>query len=67
VGRRQHRDEMTLKVALKDTSADKAKLAEGINKKFQDTCRIKIDKIEFAEAGSISEKQQGITDERKWE
>ena len=67
VGRRQHRDEMTLRLELKDTSADKAKLAEGINKKFQDTCRIKIDKIEFAEAGSISEKQQGITDERKWE
>ncbi|MBA7685822.1 Phenylacetate-coenzyme A ligase [subsurface metagenome] len=67
VGRRQHRDEMTLKVELKDTSADKAKLTEGINKKFQDTCRIKIDKIEFVEQGSIPEDKQGIIDERKWE
>ncbi|MBN1177453.1 MAG: phenylacetate--CoA ligase family protein, partial [Dehalococcoidales bacterium] len=67
VGRRQHRDEMTLKLELKDKSADTAKLAEGINKKFQDTCRIKIDKIDFVEAGSIPEDKQGIADERKWE
>jgi len=67
VGRRQHRDEMTLIVELKDKDADKAKLTEGINKKFQDTCRIKLDKIEFVEAGSISEDKQGIVDERKWD
>jgi len=67
VGRRQHRDEMTLKVALKDSGADKAKLSIDINQKFQDICRIKIDKIEFVDAGAISEKQQGIKDERKWE
>jgi phenylacetate-CoA ligase len=67
VGRRQHRDEMVLKIELKDLSADKAKLSEGINKKFQDTCRIKIDKIEFVEPGGIPEDKQGIVDERKWE
>ncbi len=67
VGRRQHRDEMTLKVELKEASADKAKLTEGINKKFQDTCRIKIDKIEFVEPGGIPEEKQRIVDERKWE
>jgi len=67
VGRRQHRDEMTLKVELKDSMADKASLSVDINQKFQDICRIKIDKIEFVDTGTISEKQQGITDERKWE
>jgi phenylacetate-CoA ligase len=67
VGRRQHRDEMTLKIELKDKGADTAKLSEGINKKFQDTCRIKIDKIEFVGSGEIPEKEQGIADERKWE
>jgi phenylacetate-CoA ligase len=67
VGRRQHRDEMTLKLELKDSRADKAKLSIDINQKFQDICRIKIDKIEFVEPGIISEKQQGIVDERKWE
>ena len=67
VGRRQHRDEMILKIVLKDKSADTVNLSEGINKKFQDTCRIKIDRIEFVEAGSIPEDKQGIVDERKWE
>ena len=67
VGRQQHRDEMTLKLELIDAIVDKAKLADDLNQKFQDTCRIKIDKIECVEQGSISEKQQGIADERKWE
>jgi phenylacetate-CoA ligase len=67
VGRRQHRDEMTLKVELKDNSADKAKLSVDINNKFQDICRIKIDKIEFIDPDMISDKQPGIIDERKWE
>jgi phenylacetate-CoA ligase len=67
VGRQQHRDEMTLKLELKDSGADKARLSVDINQKFQDLCRIKIDKIEFVDSGTISEKQPGIVDERKWE
>jgi phenylacetate-CoA ligase len=67
VGRREHRDEMTLKVELKDSGIDTNKLGVDINKKFQDICRIKIDRIEFVKAGGIPEKEQGIKDERKWE
>ncbi len=67
VGRREHRDEMTLKVGLKDNSVDRNRLAVDINNKFQDICRIKIDKIEFIAPGSIADKEQGIKDERKWE
>ena len=67
VGRRQHRDEMTLKLELKDSGIDRDRLSVDINQKFQDICRIKIDSIEFVSSGTISEKQQGITDERKWE
>jgi phenylacetate-CoA ligase len=67
VGRREHRDEMTLKVELKDANVDKSRLALDINNKFQDICRIKIDKIEFVAPGTIADKQQGISDERQWE
>jgi phenylacetate-coenzyme A ligase PaaK-like adenylate-forming protein len=67
VGRREHRDEMTLKVELKESGADTARLSLDINNKFQDICRIKIDKIEFVNPGMIGEKQPGIIDERKWE
>jgi phenylacetate-CoA ligase len=67
VGRKEHRDEMTLRVELKDQSADKARLSLDINNKFQDICRIKIDSIDYVDAGTIGEKQPGIKDERKWE
>ncbi len=67
VGRREHRDEMTLKVELKDTCIDKEKLSLEINNKFQDICRIKIDRIEFVAPGTLSDKEKGIKDERKWE
>jgi phenylacetate-CoA ligase len=67
VGRRGNRDELALKGELKNKGADTAKLAVDINNKFQDICRIKIDKIDFVAAGTISEKEQGLKDERKWE
>jgi phenylacetate-CoA ligase len=67
VGRREHRDELILKAELKDGGADKAKLSLDINNKFQDICRIKIDKIEFVDSGTISDKEMGLKDERKWE
>jgi phenylacetate-CoA ligase len=67
VGRREHRDEMSLKVELKESGIDKEKLSVDINNKFQDICRIKIDRIEFVAPGTISDKKQGIVDERKWE
>jgi phenylacetate-CoA ligase len=67
VGRRQHRDEMVLKVELKDRSADQNKLSLDINTKFQDLCRIKIDSFEFVAPGIIADKAPGLVDERKWE
>ena len=67
IGRREHRDEITLKLELQDTGIDTAKLADNLNRKFQDACRIKIDNIEFTDQGSIPEDKQGVADERKWE
>lgn len=67
VGRSQHRDEMTLRVVLKDMEADQARLSVDIMQRFQDTCRIKIDKIEFGAPDDIPEKEPGIKDVRKWE
>jgi hypothetical protein len=58
---------MTLKVELKNEATDKSKLAEALNKKFQDVCRMKIDDIEFVAKGSIPEEYQKIVDERTWE
>ena len=67
VARRDHRDEVTLKVELADDKIDKKKLSGELNQKFQDVCRIKLDKIEFLQKGTIPEEHQTIVDERKWE
>ena len=67
VSRREQRDEMTLRLELKDASADKAKLADDLNRRFQDICRLKLDSIEFVPRGTIPEGQQKIVDQRKWE
>ena len=67
VGRQQHRDEITLRMELKDTNTDKTKLNDVLNRRFQDTCRIKIDKIDFVAPGSIPDERQCIVDERSWE
>ncbi len=67
VGRREHRDELVLKAELKDSGADKAKLSLDINNKFQDICRIKIDRIDLLRPEPFPTKKQGLKDERKWE
>ena len=67
VRRSGQRDEMTLKIELKDEAVDREKLADDLNKRFQNLCRVKIDKIEFVEKGAIPEEHQKIVDERAWE
>jgi phenylacetate-CoA ligase len=67
VGRQENRDEMTLKLELREEAVDKAKLADDLNQKFQDTCRVKLDKIEFVTGGTIAENQPKIVDSRKWD
>ena len=57
---------MTLKLELKE-AAGEPQLADDLNRKFQDACRIKIDKIELVEKGTIPEERQGIVDERTWD
>ncbi len=67
VSRQAERDELTLKIMLKSEAIDKKKLADSLNKGFQDTCRMRIDKIEFVGQEAITEEHQTIIDERTWE
>ena len=67
VRRREQRDEMDLKVELKDKSIDRKKLADDLNERFQNLCRVKIDRIEFVPKGNIPEEHQKIVDERSWD
>ena len=69
VTRHEQRDEIALKVELKHEAPeeDKKKLASDLNKRFQDVCRIKLDRVDFTGKGTITEEQPKIVDERKWE
>ncbi len=68
VTRREVRDEMTLKVELRqDIPVDaRSSLAEEINTKFQGTCRLKLDDIDFLAPGTLPAQYQKMVDERKW-
>ncbi|MDD5082140.1 MAG: AMP-binding protein [Dehalococcoidales bacterium] len=66
VKRQQQRDEMGLRVELKDEAADREQLAAELGEKFQNLCRLKLDRIDFVARGVIPEKHQTIVDERTW-
>jgi phenylacetate-CoA ligase len=67
VGRRENRDEILLKLELKDDTIDRIRLADDLIKKFQDVCRVKPDNFEFVAAGAIAEGEPKIVDSRKWD
>jgi len=67
VRRAGQRDEMTLNIELKDETIDKGKLADDLNDRFQNLCRVKIDKIQFIEKGTIPEDGKTMVDERTWD
>jgi phenylacetate-CoA ligase len=66
VGRQEQRDKMTFRIELKDEAVDKSQLGEDLNKRFQDVCRLKADKIEFVASGTIPKEHKTILDERTW-
>jgi phenylacetate-CoA ligase len=67
VTRQDDRDELSLQTEIKDESIDRTRLAAEINQKFQDVCRLKMDRIEFLAAGGIPEPHKVIEDLRTWD
>lgn len=66
VDRKEQRDEMTFRIELIDENIDKENLAEEINEKFQGTCLVRADEIEFVASGTIAEDSKSIVDKRTW-
>jgi phenylacetate-CoA ligase len=67
VKRVENKDILTLKVELKEPSNDRQTITDEINNRFQNICRVKIDSFEFIPSGTLPEKYQRISDERKWD
>jgi phenylacetate-CoA ligase len=68
VRRQEFRDELILRVELKPGAidVDRQKLADELRKNFQDVCRVKVDRIEYIEAGTLPQNYQKIVDDRVW-
>jgi phenylacetate-CoA ligase len=58
---------MVFRIELRDEDIDREKLAAELNKKFQNLCLVKADKIEFVARGTIPEERKTIVDRRTWE
>ncbi len=69
VSRHQQRDEMNLKLELKHKLGSEAKqeLSAELSQQLQNVCRIRPDRIDFVSAGTITEEQPKIVDQRTWE
>lgn len=66
VTRPENRDELALRVALADESADRQKLTETLSAAIQSTCRVKLDRVEFVPAQEIGDAGP-ILDQRTWD
>lgn len=67
VGRKKCRDTLVFRLEVKSAVSDGSGLLSGIAGKFQDVCRIKIDRIEFVDSGTIADDALCIRDERTWD
>jgi phenylacetate-CoA ligase len=67
IARPQQRDELTLLIELKTADWDKVTLSESIAKKFQSTCQLRPDRIEFMAEGTIPDGAKIVSDVRKWD
>ncbi len=67
VTRPENRDELTLRVALADESADRDALTKGLSAAVQSTCRVKVDGVAFIPVDALAEDAKLILDERSWE
>ena len=61
------RDELLIRIELKDDSADKSVLISEISKRFQSQCLIRPDRIEIVPPGTIPEGIKTVSDIRKWQ
>ncbi len=66
IERRAERDELLLKVELKDESLNRDAIRRKIEEVFPSVMRVRIDRVEFLPKGSLPEGKT-VVDERRWE
>ena len=66
VTRKEHKDEMTFRIELKEEVLDAGKLKEEIEKSIRDVMKVRGD-VQFVPKGTIPEGTKKIEDQRTWE
>jgi len=66
VTRREHKDEMTFRIELKEEASQPEKLKEDIEKSIRDVMKVRGE-VQFVPRGSIPEGAKKIEDQRTWE
>lgn len=67
VSRVGYKDQMTFNLELADETIDQDKFFKELQASFQDTCRVRIDKLNVVPPGTIPEERKIIVDERSWQ
>jgi phenylacetate-CoA ligase len=66
VARIENRDELTLRV-VPAAGADREALEESLSNAIQSTCRVKVDRFKFIQAGELDQDAGLILDQRRWQ
>lgn len=66
VTRPGQRDELALKIELKDVGIEREVLRERVAARFQQLCLLRPDEIEFVPEGALPQEAKTITDLRQW-
>jgi phenylacetate-CoA ligase len=66
ITRKEHKDEMTLRIELKEEISQPEKLKEEIERSIRDVMKVRGE-IQFVPKGSIPEEARKIEDHRTWE
>jgi phenylacetate-CoA ligase len=66
VDRLDFKDYLTVRVEPPEEGSDREKIEREFENVFKEICTIKIDKLEFIEKGTLTEKESLIVDRRSW-
>lgn len=66
VERVEHHDRFTVRVALADLGQGTPSLAAAIGEAVRQTCRVRVDEVEFVPAEAIPAGAAGMVDRRQW-
>jgi phenylacetate-CoA ligase len=66
VDREGFKDLLTVRVEAEKEGPDRARLDREFENVFKEICTVKIDKLEFIEKGTLTEKDGLIVDRREW-